>query len=266
MVNSIFLRLQPYFTYLKEMFSGRRARGEQMAAAARNNALMDLINLNQPCMALDLGNGWLRPQSYLLRKDGHTVVGIDLVNRPARTLSEYAYRFCRKIFCHQIGTSSETDNNLMLVAGDVTMLPFASGTFDLASSQAAFEHFLNVELAVSELQRVLKPGGVAWISIHLYSSFSGGHDIYVGVTNITTLPKGFTPWGHLLNPDYKSRIPLNRWRSQQYIDCFKKYFSRVSWHFDGNDGAEFMTSRVSQLLGDYSRSELTSNLKLIVQK
>src|SRR6266542_3202580 len=49
--------------------------------------------------------------------------------------------------------------------------------FDLATSVAAFEHFLDVPAVVTELHRVLRPGGVVWVCVHLFTSPTGGHNL-----------------------------------------------------------------------------------------
>lgn len=47
-----------------------------------------------------------------------------------------------------------------LLAGDVARLPFADGTFDLVSANMVVEHLEYVPAGLSEIRRVLKPGGV----------------------------------------------------------------------------------------------------------
>jgi len=46
------------------------------------------------------------------------------------------------------------------VAGDVTNLGFADGTFDVVISSECIEHTPSPEIAVSEMIRVLRPGGI----------------------------------------------------------------------------------------------------------
>ena len=45
------------------------------------------------------------------------------------------------------------------VAGDVTKLPFADATFDVVISSECIEHTPSPEIAISEMIRVLNPGG-----------------------------------------------------------------------------------------------------------
>lgn len=49
--------------------------------------------------------------------------------------------------------------NVRFQVGDAERLPFASGTFDIVTSRRAPHHFPHLEQAVSEMARVLRPGG-----------------------------------------------------------------------------------------------------------
>jgi len=51
------------------------------------------------------------------------------------------------------------------VVGDVRSLPFRTGAFDLIYSMGTIEHFPDYAVAVEEIFRVLKPGGVAIIGV-----------------------------------------------------------------------------------------------------
>jgi len=71
------------------------------------------------------------------------------------------------------------------VWGDAARMPFAAGCFDLIVSNHSLEHFEGLEAAVSEMGRVLKPGGVLYIAVpdastltdHIYRWLGrgGGH-------------------------------------------------------------------------------------------
>lgn len=51
------------------------------------------------------------------------------------------------------------------VAGDACRLPFSSGTFDAVISSECIEHTINPRLAVREIHRVTRPGGVIVITV-----------------------------------------------------------------------------------------------------
>lgn len=52
-----------------------------------------------------------------------------------------------------------------LVSGDILKMPYATETFDLITCISVLEHFKNLDLklAIAEILRVLKPGGIAVI-------------------------------------------------------------------------------------------------------
>ena len=55
-------------------------------------------------------------------------------------------------------------------------LPFASGSFDLAVSDAVFEHCRDLEAVVKETKRVLRPGGFAYATYGpMWFCFGGDH-------------------------------------------------------------------------------------------
>lgn len=85
-------------------------------------------SLDGPGRVLDLGCG-PRDQAEAVEYLGHHYVGVDL-------------------------TSPESD-----VQADAHALPFADASFDFILSYAVLEHLHNPFLALSEVKRVLKPGG-----------------------------------------------------------------------------------------------------------
>ena len=94
---------------------------------------------------------------------------------------------------HRFRTQSDTE---VIVHGD---------SFDLVTSVAAFEHFLNVPTVLKETHRVLRPGGLLWALVHLFSSPSGGHNVSTSQVPLRTLPPGIEPWDHLR----KQRLPFH---------------------------------------------------------
>ena len=53
------------------------------------------------------------------------------------------------------------------VAADVESLPFPDGTFDVVECDAVLEHVRNAEVAIREIERVTRPGGM----VHLVTPF-----------------------------------------------------------------------------------------------
>ena len=52
-----------------------------------------------------------------------------------------------------------------LVTGNVQELPYASASFDVVSNIGSLEHYVDVDTAVREMTRVLKPGGRAYVLV-----------------------------------------------------------------------------------------------------
>lgn len=51
------------------------------------------------------------------------------------------------------------------VSGDATAMPFADGSFDRVIAAEVFEHILDDQQAMNEVARVLRPGGIAAITV-----------------------------------------------------------------------------------------------------
>lgn len=63
------------------------------------------------------------------------------------------------------------------VCGSVTELPFASGTFDVVSAFDVVEHCADESAALSEIARVLVPGGRFLMSVPAYQWAWTNHDV-----------------------------------------------------------------------------------------
>ena len=75
------------------------------------------------------------------------------------------------------------------VCGSVTALPFASGTFDVVGAFDVVEHCANDHLAVSELARVVEPGGRVLLSVPAYPWAWSDHDVRAGHHRRYTRPQ-----------------------------------------------------------------------------
>ncbi|MCC2668215.1 MAG: type 11 methyltransferase [Armatimonadetes bacterium] len=63
-----------------------------------------------------------------------------------------------------------------LVGGDLTLLPFRTGSFDVVSALDVIEHVEQDARAVSEIARVLRPGGILVATVPAYQFLWGPHD------------------------------------------------------------------------------------------
>ena len=100
------------------------------------------------------------PQYTLLKACGLRVYGIDLVNRPTSIVNAL-YRVARCLYTWKSAVPRRRLFDEILICGDVATLPFRSNSFDLVTSVAAFEHFLDVRTVIEEVKRVLRAGSLA---------------------------------------------------------------------------------------------------------
>ncbi|SUZ31429.1 Phthiotriol/phenolphthiotriol dimycocerosates methyltransferase [Roseibaca ekhonensis] len=145
-------------------------------------------------------NGSLR----LVKTLGRSVMGID-----RRTRAELA---------RQLGVRPAQLHN-RIVQGDAQALPFEDSSFDAVVSTSVFEHLEHPDQAAAEVARVLRPGGVARMITHLYTSHTGAHD-----TRLFLDPHALPPWPHLragTRDMVQSNSYLNEWRLADYRRAFK---------------------------------------------
>jgi ubiquinone/menaquinone biosynthesis C-methylase UbiE len=88
-------------------------------------------------------------------------------------------------------------------AGSMTELPFPDGAFDAAYATESLEHAVEIERAVAEICRVVKPGG-----------------------RIAIIDKNLRQWGRLSTPDWE------RWFEREELErLLGRYCRRVSSRF-----------------------------------
>ena len=92
------------------------------------------------------GPGYLSIE--IARRGAYQVIGLDI----SHTFVEIAARNAR-----------EANVDIDFRQGNASAMPFAAGSFDLVVCRAAFKNFSEPVKAISEMCRVLKPGGRAMI-------------------------------------------------------------------------------------------------------
>jgi len=104
---------------------------------------------------------------------------------------------------------------------------YVDNTFDFIFSNWTFEHIDKIEQASKEINRILSPDGVAWITVHLFHSLSGGHCLeWVDPANKPS--KKVPPWDHLRNNEFKVNTYLNKEPISRYREVFSSLFEVLS--------------------------------------
>lgn len=105
---------------------------------------------------LDLGCGTGRYSLYL-DSLGHSVTGIDI----SMDMIEFA---------------KQKSKQIQFIQGDISNLPFEDNSFDLVVSGLTIHYVRNLEKAINEFSRVLRPGGHMIISsVHPWMVALGAH-------------------------------------------------------------------------------------------
>lgn len=253
-----------YPRYAWQMMTGFRLGHERAFTERRERDLAPYLDFARPLEVLDLANGRLRPQFALLSGAGHHVYGVDLANRPTDSWVHLAYRATRWAYQRQI--EQPIPEETTLICGNVGRLPLPEARFDLVTSIAAFEHFLDVPAVIAELSRVVRPGGMIWLCVHLFTSLSGGHNLSFAQIPTHTLPAGVEPWDHLRRRALPFHVPLNEWRLGQYLDTIGRHFEIVKHYCAIREGQHLLTPELAAELAEYSRDELTSRDYVIVAR
>ena len=119
---------------------------------------------------------------------------------------------------------------------------------------------------VSEIRRVLRPGGLIYARIHLFTCPSGGHNVRVTEVPLRKLPKGVDPWDHLRKRRLPIDVPLNEWRRDWYLEEFEKRFDILKQYCAMREGEELLTPEIEAELSTYTRDELTCGAYVIVAR
>jgi len=260
------IQIGDYLRYGFQLLTGPRTKAELQISLRRDRDISPYLKREQPLRTLDVANGRLRPQYTILKARGEAVVGIDRVNEPKNSATELAYNCARRIYSWKLGVPSRRLQPQALICGDVALLPFKKEQFSLVTSVAAFEHFLNVPGVIHELYRILKPDGIAWIVVHLFTCLSGGHNFRLAEVPLRTMPNGVDPWDHLRKRRLPFHVPLNEWRKHQYVEQFAQEFEILKEYAATREGEELLTPEIERELADYSRDELTCRSFVIVAR
>lgn len=138
--------------------------------------------------------------------------------------------------------------------GGAEHLPLDDQSADVCISDNVFEHLADVPAVVSEIRRVLRPGGVACIVIHPFAAYSGGHNL--DLVRVAGEACPVAPWDHLRQNRNAAGVYLNRLREHEYRAIFEGALETLEWERLGPEGEEHLTDEILAELHGYTRDEL----------
>jgi SAM-dependent methyltransferase len=234
---------------------------------------------------LEIGCGQRAAATLILHTLGARVIGIDYdyaearfswrglltsarengFQRAVKTLVRHAF-FDRRYYAEierRLGRPLLRDD-VDIRRMDACHLELPDDSIDYVISRSVFEHVHDVPAAAAEIRRVLRPGGVARLSIHLFPCLSGGHRMewaYPDERPSATIP----PWDHLRERRFPPHVYLNELRESDYRSIFSRHFNIVD-SSTTSEGVDRLTPELAHELSHYSFEDLThANLMLLLK-
>ena len=135
----------------EESFAAGTFYNRQTQDSEHLNKILEFAKISEGMRILDLGtgSGYL---SFPIAKNnpGCEVIGLDIVNAALET--------------NRTRADSEGIKNLSFISYDGIDFPFEEKSFDLVVTRYALHHFPDIEHSIGEASRVLKSGGMLFIS------------------------------------------------------------------------------------------------------
>jgi SAM-dependent methyltransferase len=98
-------------------------------------------------------------------------------------------------------------------------MTFADATFDFVYSCSVFEHLSDPGAVIDQINRVLRPGGVAHITLHLHTNDAGCHDPRISAGRRDELPF----WSHL-RPQHADKVRGNAYLNKIRLEDWRSLF------------------------------------------
>jgi SAM-dependent methyltransferase len=228
---------------------GAGQRLTQLAYFSRTN---DAVGIDLEVIAQGFD---LRAYARMLRLNG--------LRRTAKTVARKALLIDarhRSEVARQLGL--QRFPRLKVLQMDVSRMTFPDSSFDFVFSYSVFHHLPDPAQAFREVARVLRPGGVAYISCQLYTSATGCLD----PRYFPSVSPQAVRWPHLRSPyssDVRQNAVLNQLRLDEWRDVIGSTLpgAEVISRGHGQDGlaADLAELREQGELADYSDEELLGN-------
>ena len=98
-------------------------------------------------------------------------------------------------------------------------MTFQDGIFDFIYSFSVFEHLPDPKKVIDEAVRVMQPGAVSYISLHLYASEGGCHDM-----RIFAKRREMIPYWAQLRPEHRDKVQPNAYMNEIRIGKWREMF------------------------------------------
>ena len=198
---------------------------ETFNAAQSNRNLLDAIRKYNNSM-IDEMNSIRQLKGTLILDIGASPHGYALIRAMERGAALYIGIGLDIDECRYVVGSS--GNAGMLLKMDGTSLQFPDNFFDEIISISTFEHLSDVDAAIMEIARVLKPGGLSLISFEPVWTCSYGHHLH----HFGECAKLLSPWSHLIySPDQLKEILLDKWPADAPLTLDQA----IEWIYFGNN-------------------------------
>ena len=192
------------------------------------------------------------------------------MGRVAKTIGRKAIlgKSYRQAWQKTIGASNLKEPTF--IHGDICQDTPQTDYYDLAMSWSVFEHLLDPRSALQNLINSLRSDGGFYISLHLWTSNNGHHDIRAFTGDEEKLPL----WGHLRPTTRGNIVPsswLNEWRLSQWRELMDELAPGAEEFLEQYEYPEVygpkLVGELQQELADYSEDELlTVNVVYMWQK
>lgn len=141
--------------------------------------------------------------------------------RTLKTMARKAMGYDRALRREAERAGLTVDSDPAIVAMDAAAMTFPDDSFDCVFSTSCFEHLSEPGDVIRQVARVLRPGGLAHVDVHLYTSDSGCHDVRIFGGRRDSIP----PWSHL-RPQYRSLVQPNSYLNEIRLVQWRELFSR----------------------------------------
>jgi SAM-dependent methyltransferase len=227
---------------------------------------------------LEIGPGQGKERAYFFGlKNRVTAVDLDVIpdmgrmgtywemyrkngaGRVIKSLGRYAVigQHHRKVWANIIEAPNLTEPRLL--QGDICSFVPGESEYDVVMSWSVFEHLSDPRNALRNIIHSLKPGGIFYISIHLFTSNNGHHDIRAFTGDPDSLPL----WAHLRLKTRNQVQPsafLNEWRLADWRDLFSSlapgYYEFLEQYEHPERYGPFLQGELRGELSDYRDEEL----------